>query len=135
MEMERNNCPTIEVDGFVERGKEFDIEIRLPEDRRNSVFGVIKDLFDEPIEDAVVQLAEIDPHDRDERRPVSHTFTNENGEFIFGPLCPDRSYELLVWKNKVRHVKICKETKHERKCLKGKKLKCPKEETSLELPC
>ena len=29
----------------------------------------------------------------------------EDGEFVFGPLCPDRKYEIQVWVNRVKHVK------------------------------
>ena len=38
--MEYNNnekCPVVEVDGFIEAGKQFDIEINLPEDNRNVI--------------------------------------------------------------------------------------------------
>jgi len=121
MDFEKEMCPIVKVDGFIEKGKQFDIEVTLPEDRRNVVFGVIKDCFKEPIEDAVVKLIEVD---NKERKPVSHTFTNKDGEFVFGPLCPDRTYEILFWVNKVKHVKICKETKRAGKCLKGVHLDC-----------
>ena len=58
------------------------------------------------------------------RKPVSHTFTDKDGEFVFGPLCPDKSYEIQVWVDRVKHVKICKECKRQGKCLKGVKLEC-----------
>lgn len=62
-----------------------------------------------------------------ERKPVSHTFTDEEGEFVFGPLCPNRNYEIQFWANKVKHVKICKSCKpRKQKCLKGEKLECHK---------
>ena len=44
------------------------------------------------------------------------------GEFVFGPLCPDKFYEIQIWANEVKHVKVCEECKHEEKCLKGTKL-------------
>ena len=135
MEMEKNNCPIIKVDGLIEKGKQFDIEVNLPEDNRNVVFGVIKDFCHEPVENAVVKLLEIDKRDKDERKPVSHTFTNKEGEFVFGPLCPEKSYEILFWANKVKHIKMCAEAKHEGKCLKGERLECPKCEKRPERPC
>ena len=60
MEYENNEkkCPIVEVDGFIERGKQFDIEINLPEDERNVIYGVIKDCYREPVCDAVVKLVE-----------------------------------------------------------------------------
>jgi len=122
MDFEKEMNPIVKVDGFIEKGKQFDLEINLPEDRRNVVFGVIKDCFKEPVEDAVVKLIEVDNY---ERKPVSHTFTNKDGEFVFGPLCPDKTYEILFWVNKVKHIKICKECQHQGKCLKGVHLECP----------
>lgn len=104
-------------------GKQFDVEINLPEDNRNVIFGVIKDRYDEPVKDAVVKLVEVD-HEKGEeiRKPVSHTFTNEYGEFVFGPLCPDRKYAIDVWVNRVRTFKVCAKTDRKGKCLKGIKL-------------
>ena len=65
----------------------------------------------------------MDKHtEKEERKPVSHTFTDEHGEFVFGPLCPNKYYEILVWVNDVKHVKICAKAKHEGKCLKGVKI-------------
>ena len=114
----------IEVDGFVENGKQFDVEIKGNRDNRNVIFGVIKDEYGDPIEDAVVKLIEVDKKmGKQERKPVSHTFTDEEGEFVFGPLCPNRSYEIQFWANRVKHVKVCKSCKpRKQKCLKGEKI-------------
>lgn len=117
----------IEVDGFIESGKQFDVEIRgNNKDNRNVIFGVIKDEFGDPIEDAVVKLIEVEKKlGKKERKPVSHTFTDEEGEFVFGPLCPNRNYEIQFWANKVKHVKVCKSCKPKKlKCLKGEKMEC-----------
>ena len=125
MEFEKDSCPVIKVDGFIEKGKQFDLEINLPEDNRNVIYGVIKDCYKEPVEDAVVKLIEVSyEYGKEDRRPVSHTFTDKDGEFVFGPLCPDKKYELQVWVDRVKHVKICKDCKHHGKCLKGIKLDC-----------
>ena len=130
MDFEKDRCPVFKVDGFIEKGKQFDIEINMPEDNRNDIFGVIKDCFKEPVEDAVVKLIEIDNDcGKEERKPVSHTFTDKDGEFVFGPLCPDKKYEIQFWANKVKHIKICADCKHQGKCLKGVKLDC------LKKPC
>ena len=135
MEYDKTMCPIINVDGFIEKGKQFDLEIKLPEDNRNVIYGIIKDCYNDPVKDAVVKLIEVDFK---ERKPVSHTFTDKEGEFVFGPLCPDKEYEIQIWANKVKHYKICADLKHEGKCLKGTDLKeCdymsnPKEELRTE---
>ena len=121
MNQENHHRPEIEVSGHIETGRNFDVEINLPGDNRDSIYGIIKDPHNEPVEDAVVQLVEIR---RGERRPVSHTFTNEAGEFVFGPLCPTRRYEILFWASEVEHVKMCKSTEREGSCLKGVRLHC-----------
>ena len=61
-----------------------------------------------------------------ERKPVSHTFTDKDGEFVFGPLCPDKKYEIQIWVDRVKHVKVCAECGRHGKCLKGTKLECKK---------
>ena len=128
--MEKNNtmnqnphCPVIDIDGFIEKGKEFDIDITLPEDNREVIFGTLKDCFKEPIKDAVIKLIEIE-HGKDgckKREPVSHTFTDEHGEFVFGPLCPGKEYSLEIWVNEVRTIKVCAKCHHEGNCLKIQK--------------
>ena len=119
----KDKCPVIEVDGFIEKGMQYDIDINLPEDNRNVIFGVIKDRYEEPLKDAVVKLVEVD-FDKGEkiRKPVSHTFTNEYGEFVFGPLCPDRKYAIDVWVNNVKTHKVCAKSDRKGKCLKGVKV-------------
>lgn len=115
-----DKCPIVEVDGFIEKGKQFDIEINLPEDERNVIYGVIKDCYHDPVRDAVVKLIEIDCEKGEEiRKPVSHTFTDEYGEFVFGPLCPDKKYAIDVWASKVKTMKICARGSRKGKCLHG----------------
>ena len=130
MEMDkRPEMPVIDIDGFVENGKEFDLEIKLPEDNRNVIFGVVKNCYNEPIEDAVVKLIEVVyNYGKKERLPVTHTFTDKEGEFVFGPLCPGKEYALEIFVNDVKHIKICaKGKKRDEKCLKGIKIdKCDK---------
>ena len=114
----------IDIEGFIENGKEFDLEIKLPEDNRNVIFGVVKNCYNEPVEDAVVKLIEV-VYDcgKKERRPVTHTFTDKEGEFVFGPLCPDREYALEIFVNDVKHIKLCAKGKMpNNNCLKGEKL-------------
>lgn len=124
MDFENKCCPIIDIDGHIEAGKQFDLDIVLPEDDREVVYGIVKDCYNEPIKDAVVKLIEVDCKcGKEERKPVSHTFTDKDGEFIFGPLCPDRKYEIQIWVNKVKHVKVCSKCHREGKCLKGVDMK------------
>lgn len=78
--------------------------------------------FKEPVCDAVVKLTEIVYNcGKEERRPIGHTFTDKEGEFVFGPLCPDRKYALQIWANTTKKIKVCAKCHHEGKCLKGDK--------------
>ena len=54
MEYDKNICPVVNVDGVIERGKQYDLDITLPEDNRNVIYGIVKDCYKEPICDAVV---------------------------------------------------------------------------------
>ena len=129
MEYEKNVFPVLDVDGVLATGKQFDLDITLPEDNRSVIYGVVKDCCQEPIRDAVVKLVEVVCEcGKEERRPVSHTFTDKEGEFVFGPLCPNRFYEIEIWVDRVKHCKICTKAERDEKCLKGVKLDCKKED-------
>lgn len=124
MEFENKPCPIVDVDGHIATGKQFDLDIVVPEDNRGVLYGVVRDCYQEPVKDAVVKLIEVDcEKGKEERKPVTHTFTDEDGEFVFGPLCPDKKYEVQIWVNRVKHVKVCAKTHREGKCLKGVDLK------------
>lgn len=121
-EFKKPDCPSIEVDGVINKGKQFDLDIVLPEDRRDVIYGVVRNCFKEPIADAVVKLVEIVyDHGKEERRPIGHAFTDKEGEFVFGPLCPDKKYGVQIWVNDTKQIKLCAKCHHEGKCLKGKK--------------
>lgn len=113
------------VDGFIADGKQFDLDITLDTDRRDVIFGVVKDNFKEPVKDAVVKLVQVEyKYGKKEIKPVSHTFTDKEGEFVFGPLCADKKYAIQIWKDDVKHVKICVRTRVNEKCLKGVEIDC-----------
>ena len=134
MNMDKKMFPIVDVDGVIAGGKQFDIDINLPEDNRNVIYGIIHDSYGDPIRDAVVKLIEVSNEcGKEERKPVSHTFTDKEGEFVFGPLCPDKYYEIQVWVNRVKHYKLCVDCKHEGKCLKGVNMnECDKRCDALE---
>ena len=123
MEFEEKCCPITDIDGHIATGKQFDLDITLPHDNRDVIYGIIKNCFKEPVADAVVKLVEIEHKmGKEERKPVSHTFTDKNGEFVFGPLCPGKEYSIQIWVDDVKHFKVCAKSFHEGKCLKGIKL-------------
>ena len=124
MDYEDKCCPIRDIDGHIESGKQFDLDIVLPEDNRGVVFGIVRDCYKEPVKDAVVKLIEVDCDcGKEERKPVTHTFTDKEGEFVLGPLCPDKKYELQIFVDRVKHVKVCSKCHREGKCLKGVDLK------------
>ena len=136
MEYDKNICPVVNVDGVIERGKQYDLDITLPEDNRNVIYGIVRDCYKDPICDAVVKLIEVECKlGKDIRKPVSHTFTDENGEFVFGPLCANRLYEVEIWVNNVKHAKICTECKRKGECLKGVEMDCKDEHCIPNRPC
>ena len=74
MEFEDKCCPITGIDGHIATGKQFDLDIVLPEDNRGVLYGIVKDCYKEPIKDAVVKLIEVDCEcGKEERKPVSHT--------------------------------------------------------------
>ena len=48
------NCDKnkLEINGGIENGKQFDLEITLPEDNRDAVFGILKDAYGDPVRDS-----------------------------------------------------------------------------------
>ena len=67
----------------------------------------VKDCYGDPVDNAVVKLVEVVCDcGKEERRPVSHTFTDKNGEFVFGPLCANRYYEINIWVDEVKHLSL-----------------------------
>ncbi len=122
MDNKKPHCPVLDIDGVISAGKQFDLDITLPEDNRDVIYGVVKNCFKEPVRDAVIKLVEV-VYDcgKEERRPIGHTFTDKEGEFVFGPLCPGKQYALQIWVNDTKKIKLCAKCHHEGKCLKGSK--------------
>ncbi len=119
------NCPIVDIDGYIANGKQYDLDITLAQDNRDVIYGIVRNCFKDPVKDAVVKLVEIDyKMGKKELKPVSHTFTDDDGEFVFGPLCPGKKYSVQVWANSVDHVKICAKCHREGRCLQGVKLEC-----------
>ena len=90
-------------------------------DNRGIISGMVVDKCGNPVSNAVVQLYEIDKRCADRIKPVTHTFSDEYGAFLFGPLCPGVCYGIKVWSMNTKHVEShysfnCKENNH---CMKA----------------
>lgn len=102
MEYDKNVCPIVDVDGVLASGKQFDLDIRLPEDDRNVIYGIVKDCYGDPVCDAVVKLVEIVcEYGKEERRPVSHTLFDKtiNVIFAFKLVCTNTLVVYLFYSN------------------------------------
>ena len=79
--------------------------LTIPEEKRSIVHGTVYDLDGNIIKDAVVRLFEII---EGKPSPKSHTFTDADGEFIFGPLFSGKDYMVKVYVEgvKIRELKV-----------------------------
>ena len=59
MEYDKNICPVVKIDGIITTGKQFDLDITLPKDNRNVIYGIVRDEYKEPVYNAVVKLIEV----------------------------------------------------------------------------
>ena len=72
--------------------------IKLPQERRAIIHGTVLSSNCDPVADAVVELLQI----VDKCKlpcPLAHTFTDNYGQFLLGPLCPNKEYMLKVYKD------------------------------------
>ncbi|HWT75562.1 MAG TPA: hypothetical protein VN258_12725 [Mobilitalea sp.] len=77
--------------------------IVIPEEHRSIIHGIVKNQCHKEIKDAVVKLYEcVEHHEEHNLKPLTHTFTDECGQFVFGPLWPCKSYVIKVWINDVK---------------------------------
>ena len=95
----------------MEPEQQIDVVIKIPEETRGVIHGVVVDENQHVVQDAVVKLFEVGDHSTNDSlcvlRPITHTFTDECGQFLFGPLCPDRFYAIKIW---VNDVHLCRQT-------------------------
>ncbi len=86
-------------------GKNEQIEavVRVPEEPRSVIHGIVKNHCNQVIKDAVVKLFELrNPRRPCSLKPLTHTFTDDCGQFIFGPLIPGKHYVIKVWIDDVK---------------------------------
>lgn len=72
--------------------------VTIPEETRSIVHGTVYDADGNRVKDAVVRLFLCEEK---KSVPVSHGFTDDEGEFVFGPLYADKNYEVKVYVNGV----------------------------------
>lgn len=76
-------------------GKNEQIEtcVILRKEARSVIHGTVLDGKRCPVKDAVVKLYELpNREDCGKLIPITHTFTDEYGDFFFGPLAPCKTY-------------------------------------------
>lgn len=88
-----------------QENEQIEAKIKIPYEPRSVIHGVVHSYKDEVVEDAVVKLFEVTKQS-DKLKPLTHTFTDEYGQFIFGPLDPRKSYVIKIWVDdvKIRHI-------------------------------
>lgn len=92
-----------------ETGENEQIEaiVKIPKEPRSIINGIVKNHKGEIVKDAVVRLFEMlsSPYDL---KPLTHTFTDDCGQFLFGPLWPNKRYVIKIWVDdtKIRHLII-----------------------------
>ncbi|MCT4605590.1 MAG: carboxypeptidase regulatory-like domain-containing protein [Marinisporobacter sp.] len=94
----------VNFDFVPDENEQIDAIVKVPKEPRSAIHGVVKDCSNKVVKDAVVKLFKMpDPKKPCCLEPLTHTFTDDCGQFIFGPLCPHVKYVVKVW---INHVKI-----------------------------
>ncbi|HZW83088.1 MAG TPA: hypothetical protein VFF14_06640 [Candidatus Deferrimicrobium sp.] len=84
------------------QNEQLETTINLQRENRSIIHGVVKDEKNCLIKDAVVKLFEMPNKDNCcVLVPLFHTFTDECGQFLFGPLTPGKRYVIKVWHKEV----------------------------------
>ena len=77
--------------------------VKLPEEKRSVIHGIVKDHKNRIVKDAVVKLFEVqDLNEKCSLKPITHTFTDDCGQFLFGPLIACKHYAIKVWINNIK---------------------------------
>lgn len=85
--------------------EQIETTITLQKEERSVIHGVVLDERKRPVRDAVVKLFEL-PNQNNccTLIPLFHSFTDECGQFLFGPLHPGKRYVVKVWHKEV-HIR------------------------------
>ncbi len=85
----------------VKEGELLHLNIKMGKEKKSVMHGIVLDEDKNPIEEAVVLLFKNEPCDACDLKPITYVFTDDCGQFVFGPLEPDSEYTLKVWVNGV----------------------------------
>ncbi len=108
----------VKFDFCPKENEQIDVQVKVPEEKRSVIHGVVKDWKDRVVKDAVVKLFEVVPKGSITiLKPITHTFTDEFGQFLFGPLCPNKKYTVKVWFNEVKLRELIVSPTYDDKCL------------------
>lgn len=95
-----------------EENEQIDAKVKLHKEPRSVIHGVVVDEHNKPVKDAVVKLLRENCHDHHKLDPITHTFTDDCGQFLFGPLCPHVKYIVKVWHCHIKSREIIVEPEH-----------------------
>ena len=70
--------------------------VTIPEEHRSIVHGTVYDAGGSTVKDAVVRLYK---KCDGKLSPLAHTFSDADGEFVFGPLAAEQAYVVKVYVN------------------------------------
>lgn len=102
----------------IEPGEQKEVVLKIKRENRGLIRGVVVDECGRIVKDACVNLFEVEKKkEHTELCPLSHTFTDEYGQFLFGPLCPEKRYAIKVWVNSTCMSKDYAEISEYRDCL------------------
>lgn len=91
--------------------------IKLPVEKRACIHGTVLDANGNPVADAVVKLLQVVDGCK-LPCPLTHTFTDQYGQFLIGPLCPNRKYMLKIYKDNIQIKYMPLDVScHEGKCI------------------
>lgn len=88
--------------------EQIETTIHMRPDTRSCIFGTVKDTSDNPIKDALVLLFD----GEDEPRLLSQTYTDDSGQFYFGPLVSNTLQKIKIFRNqiKLRELEVITDT-------------------------
>jgi hypothetical protein len=92
--------------------EQLDVNLRLQRETRSVIHGTVKNECGKVVKDAVVKLYKIKDIQKHQKIiPITHTFTDQYGQFLFGPLCAHQKYIIKVWFNdvKIRELEVLPE--------------------------
>jgi len=114
----------------VEPNEQKEVILKVKRETRGLLRGVIVDECGNPLKDAAVKLLELPEIKGGALIPLTHAFTDEYGQFMFGPLCCNKRYAIKVWVNNVCVSHDCAEIGDGGECLRPEPCKkgCHKEE-------